>query len=168
MHGGERGVASVHRLEERLRFGTTDFPDNDVLRPLPHGGTEEIEHIDGVATLGKRIAGDACDPVVVIERDLPCVLDADNLCDRRNKERNGVERSGLPGCSPADEEQAHAVFYGQPEIGKFVARKRAVLHELDRRERIFPELPDGKRGATGGYLGPKRELETGAVRKGRI
>eukprot|EP00825_Cyclidium_porcatum_P005875 TRINITY_DN12889_c0_g1_i1.p2 TRINITY_DN12889_c0_g1~~TRINITY_DN12889_c0_g1_i1.p2 ORF type:complete len:257 (-),score=-2.84 TRINITY_DN12889_c0_g1_i1:153-923(-) len=168
VHGGEGSVTGVHCLEEGLRFRPTNFPDKDILGPLPHGGFQQVEHVDGIAAFRQGFAGHRCNPVVVVERNLPGIFDADHFCNRRNEQGDRIQGRGLARCRPPDKEETLVILNSKPEVDHLVGIEGPVFHQFDRRERLFPEFPDGERCSPCRHFGPKGQLQTGAIRQGGI
>ena len=103
----------------RLKEGpATDLADQDVLRALPEGGTQEFIHIDlAPPVLRERVAGDARDPVRVREFQLTGILEGDDLCKRRDEERYSVQGRGLSGRRTACKYAGLAVLDREPDEG---------------------------------------------------
>src|SRR3989337_1952424 len=51
VHRGHRRVPRGHGLEHRVRLLPANFPDDDVVRPLPEGPADEVVHVDLAARL---------------------------------------------------------------------------------------------------------------------
>ena len=147
VHGREGRVAGVHGLEESLGLVAADFSYKDELRPLPHGSPQEVEHVDRISAFCQGFAGDTRYPVVMEERDLAGVFNADHFCHGRDEERDRIERGCLAGCRPPVKQEAFVVLDGEPEVDERLSIERAVLQQFDRGEWLFPEFPYRKRCA---------------------
>jgi len=114
------------------------------------------------------LARDRGEPVVVRQLKFAGVLDRHHLRSRRDEHRDGVHAGRLPRCGAACEEQALVVFDREPEVGQLFDVERAVLEQIDRRERFVSVLPDRKGRATRRHLLAQREFGPGAVGQGRL
>src|SRR6059036_2182580 len=174
VHRGHRRVARRHGLEHRVRLLAADLSDDDVVRPLPQRGSDEVVHVDLAARLavgaplanpGPRRPGD---PVLMGQVDLPGVLDGHDLRARSDEEGGAVQGRGLPARGPAADHHRLAILDGDPEVRDHLRARGAELHEFDRREGFLLVPPDREGRPAGRDLLAVCRLDTVAFHRGPV
>jgi len=96
------------------------------------------------------------------------ILDRDDLVLRRDEPAESVQERGLAACGASRYEERTLVLHQDPEVRELLGVDRPVVHHLDRRDRVRPELPDGEGRPFAGHLAAERQVAAAPVGEGYI